>query len=136
MWWVVKFKIPIAQVCGYHPRKLLFSYIQIFLFLKVTTFRKCSCLIFLYIIGYENIFRFNFQLPPNRQDGWSAVGVVLQIQRGHTRLARDDAHYPSRECNKWANFTSTTRTFSENSKMVIMLSVAVTSFGLVLAQIL
>src|SRR6218665_610878 len=26
--------------------------------------------------------------------------------------------------NKWANFTSTTRTFSENSKMVIMLSVS------------
>src|SRR6218665_1605776 len=63
MWWVVKFKIPIAQVCGYHPRKLLFSYIQIFLFLKVTTFRKCSCLIFLYIIGYDNIFRSTSNFP-------------------------------------------------------------------------
>src|SRR6218665_182620 len=41
---------PVAQVYGYHPRKPLYSYIQISLFLKVTTCGKCSCFIFVYII--------------------------------------------------------------------------------------
>jgi len=35
--------------------EFLFNYTQIFLFLKVTTFGKCSHIILLYIGGYDNI---------------------------------------------------------------------------------
>jgi len=56
--WVLRTRQTVVHSTGLRVSspECLFNYTQIFLFLKVTTFGKCSHLIFLYIIGYDNIW--------------------------------------------------------------------------------
>jgi len=56
-----------AQVWGYHPRKLLLNYVQIFLFPKSYHFGKWP-----HIIGYDNVSR-----DPTTPISKSGRGVVV-----------------------------------------------------------